>query len=153
MVHKAVDEVLDKLDAAFEEEPVANLVGTVGAISRAPLRVSRCQHESRHCASFPSFMEQLVIRCPCCDKLLHRKRFEPKQVSPLQGSFVLQRPYFYCDQCRLGFHPLDETLQLAEEFHQHDIQECVTDMAVRMPYREAAEVFQRAVGITVSTIP
>jgi hypothetical protein len=149
MVHKAVDEVLDKLEAAFEENPSPTLKELSGLFQEHRSGFLSASMKATIARLFPSYVEQLVTRCPCCNKLLHRKRFEPKELSTLQGSFVLQRPYFYCAPCRVGFHPLDEILQLAEEFHQHDIQECLTDMAARMPYREAAEVFQRATGIPV----
>ena len=38
------------------------------------------------------------------------------------GSIELERPYFYCKDCKYGFYPLDEALGLSARKKQHDIQ-------------------------------
>ena len=45
--------------------------------------------------------------CPHCGRRLYRKRWEEKQITTLHGTAQLRRPYFYCAECRRGFHPLD----------------------------------------------
>jgi len=72
-----------------------------------------------------------------------------RSVSTLQGSFSLNRPYFYCGACRKGFSPLDEALMLAPEHHQYDIQERVVSTAARMPFAESAGHFEDLTGIAV----
>ncbi|MGA2401075.1 MAG: ISKra4 family transposase [Syntrophobacteraceae bacterium] len=59
------------------------------------------------------------------------------------------RPYFYCPHCRLGFHPLDEIVQLADELHQHDIQKRISKLAANVPYEEAAKMFEELTGMKV----
>jgi hypothetical protein len=61
-------------------------------------------------ALHPHLAEQEWADCPRCGRALRRKRFDPKEVSTLEGRFQVLRPYFHCRHCRVGFHPLDEAL-------------------------------------------
>lgn len=85
--------------------------------------------------------------CPRCAKRVQRMRLDDKTVSTLHGALDLQRPYFYCKPCKLGFHPLDEVLGLAREVHQYDLQEKFALFTARMPYAEAAELFTKVTGL------
>jgi hypothetical protein len=44
----------------------------------------------------------------------------------MHGHFTLHRPYFYCEACGIGFHPMDARLGLSNQHHQYDIQERTT---------------------------
>lgn len=101
-------------------------------------------------AVHPDLVEQEWAECPHCGRTLRRKRFDPKEVSTLEGRLTVLRPYFHCRHCRVGFHPLDEALGLTPDVHQPDLAREVLDLAARMPFEEAAEVFERLVGIGVS---
>jgi hypothetical protein len=90
-----------------------------------------------------------VADCPRCGKTLPRRRVDTKEVSTLQGKGSLERGYFYCAPCRLGFHPADEALGLAPQFHQFDIQELAVGLAAEMPFETSAEWFTRLTGISV----
>ena len=39
------------------------------------------------------------------------------------GEITLRRPYFYCENCKKGFHPLDDALILSDTVKQWDMQE------------------------------
>ncbi len=108
----------------------------LGGILKALSVESACRHgEATH------------SDCPRCGRRVQRMRLDDKTVSTINGPFDLQRPYFYCKTCQLGFHPLDESLGLAREVHQYDLQETFALFTARMPYAEAAELFTKATGL------
>ena len=96
------------------------------------------------------YQDQRETDCPGCGQRLRRKRVEQRTLTTLHGPVRLQRPYFYCRDCRIGFHPLDGALALAEEAHQYDVQEKFTRLSAKLPYHEAAAEFAELTGITVS---
>lgn len=87
--------------------------------------------------------------CPHCDRRLYRKRLQEKQLTTLHGPARLSRPYFYCAECRFGFHPLDHALELATETHQYDVQKKVAGLASEMPYTAAVQQFETLTGVKV----
>ncbi|HBZ56162.1 MAG TPA: hypothetical protein DEO88_12220 [Syntrophobacteraceae bacterium] len=149
MAHKALDDLIDNLEASFQEQPAPTLMELSERLQENRAGFLAATMKATIERLFPDYVDQVSMECPVCSKMLQRKRFESKQISTLQGKFVLRRPYFYCNRCKCGFSPLDEILQLAEELHQHDIQERITDLVARMPYEEAAQVFQELTGIAV----
>lgn len=96
------------------------------------------------------WLEQEAAACPRCQRRLRRKRFEKKTVSTLQGEFVLERPYFYCPECRHGFCPVDAVLGVASQTHQFDVQHRVTKLAARMPFEDAVASVEELTGMGVS---
>ena len=70
-----------------------------------------------------SYRHQELARCPHCGKSLKRHSVNAKTLHTMQGDITLERPYFYCRNCKVGFYPLDEALELAEEAYQYDMQE------------------------------
>ena len=96
---------------------------------------------------YAPYLDQEWSDCPLCGKSLHRKRCEPKTISTAQGRFVLDRPYFYCGECRHGFCPLDEALGLAPGRHQYDVQKQLTRLAAKLPFEEASEVLEQLTAI------
>lgn len=96
------------------------------------------------------WLEQEVAPCPRCQRQLRRKRREKKVLSTLQGEFPLERPYFYCPNCRQGFCPVDAALGVAPQAHQFDVQHRVTKLAARMPFAEAVASVEELTGVRVS---
>ena len=101
--------------------------------------------------NFGSYLDQEYCPCPICDK---RIKANPKKVhreiETMIGSIELERPYFYCKDCKYGFYPLDEALGLSSRKKQHDIQATEAFIAAESPYEVAAETFERCTGITLS---
>ena len=60
-------------------------------------------------------------------------------------------PYFYCDACGIGYHPLDAKLGLAPEHHQYDIQERTTRLGAELPYGVSDDQFGRLTGVPASS--
>jgi hypothetical protein len=76
---------------------------------------------------------------------------DAKEISTLHGRFKLHRPYFYCDTCGRGFHPLDGKLGLSSREHQYDIQDRTTRVSAELPYGLSEEQFERLTGISASS--
>jgi len=87
--------------------------------------------------------------CPHCGRRLYRKRWEEKQITTLHGTAQLRRPYFYCAECRRGFHPLDRALELAAETYQYDVQQKVASLASELPYTAAVRQLESVAGVKV----
>ena len=147
MSHKKLDEWIDVLEEEFRKNPTPSL-----------MQVSDLFHHTRHmllgaCMGaaierlFPEYANQQWADCPKCGRKLHRKRMDKRRVSTMQGDFDYERPYFYCTDCRHGFHPLDEVIQVAPQHHQYDIQKKITDSSARVPYAEAAHFFENLTGL------
>src|SRR5207244_12674351 len=87
-------------------------------------RVIRRQHGAE--------LDQTAAVCGC-GRQLRRRRGDAREISTLHGRLTLTRPYFYCDACGRGFHPLDAKLGLAPEHHQSDSQERTTRLSAEFP--------------------
>lgn len=147
MVHREADKFVDLLAPLLAKKPRPtlrelsdHLLKTrsvlLGGIMKA-LAVEATRHDG----------EATHANCPRCAKRVQRMRLDAKTVSTLHGALDLARPYFYCKPCKLGFHPLDEALALAQEVHQYDVQEIFTQFSAKLPYAEAAELFTKATGL------
>ena len=150
MAHDALDRWIDTLAPLFEQdrpptlmELSAHLTRTRGAFLGGCLE-ALTQELYRH------YRHQRQADCPGCGKRLNAKRIDRKTVSTLQGPMSVERPYFHCRDCAIGYHPLDEALALAQEVHQYDVQEKVLKLATEMPYARAAEWVSELTGTPVS---
>lgn len=132
--------------SADELPTLEQLSGHIGA-TRAQFLGSCLQAVLDHIQE--KYADLRKTSCPSCGKTLYRKRMEPKEISTLHGQAQLSRPYFYCADCRQGFHPLDEALQLAREVHQYDVQQELARVAAELPYSCAAGQLQRLTGVSV----
>jgi hypothetical protein len=95
-------------------------------------------------------LEQAEATCSC-GRRVARHRFDTRTISTLHGTVTLTRPYFYCDPCGVGFHPLDAKLGLAPERHQYDIQARTTPVGADLPYEVSEEQFERLTGLRASS--
>ena len=127
MSHKKLDEWIDVLEEEFRKNPTPSL-----------MQVSDLFHHTRH-----------MLLGACMGAAIERlfPEYDKRRVSTMQGDFDYERPYFYCTDCRHGFHPLDEVIQVAPQHHQYDIQKKITDSSARVPYAEAAHFFENLTGL------
>ncbi len=150
MAHDALDQWIDTLAPLFEQdrpptlmELSAHLTRTRGAFLGGCLEALTQELYRQH-------RHQRQTDCPGCGKRLNAKRLDRKTVSTLQGPISVERPYFHCRDCAIGYHPLDEALALAQEVHQYDVQDKVLKLATEMPYARAAEWVSELSGTPVS---
>jgi hypothetical protein len=150
VAHQKLDQWLDQMKPLFEREkpPTLRELSQHFTQTRTTLLGGVLQSISE--SLYAHFLNQQQSVCPQCATILNRKRIDTKHYNTLQGSGALERPYFYCRDCKTGFHPLDEALELTRAFHQYDIEEKVLKLATEMPYERAAELVSELTGVPVS---
>jgi len=150
MAHEHLDRWLDQMAPLFERERPPSLfeLSRFFTQTRTTLLGGCLQALTQELHA--QALEQTQIGCPSCGKRLNRKRIDPKRIHTLQGPFTLERPYFHCEDCHRGYHPVDDALELSRAFHQYDIEEKVLKLATEMPYARAAELLSDLTGVAVS---
>jgi Uncharacterised protein family (UPF0236) len=148
-LHECFDDWLDTLEEAVKEEPASldALAKSVFA-SRQELTamITEALVQQRHRQA----RHQKTAPCPQCGRLLPARALVPRTVETLVGEVLLQRPYFYCLECKRGFYPLDEDLELSEHRKQWDIQEAGAKLAAEVPFETAQELFSQLTGLSLS---
>jgi Uncharacterised protein family (UPF0236) len=78
--------------------------------------------------------------CPKCGKRAGVKaKDRDRTLRTMAGTVTLMRNYHYCEECGVGFYPLDRALDLPEEGElTHEMQKRVTDFAVNDVYEQGA---------------
>jgi hypothetical protein len=148
-LHESFDLWLDGLEDAVKEEPTS-----LDALTREVLaqrqeltaQVTEFLVAKRHTQA----LEQKSAPCPQCGRILPARGLVSRTVETLVGEVTLERPYFYCLECKHGFYPLDETLGLSERRKQWDIQEAGARLAAEVPFETAQELFSQLTGLTLS---
>ena len=149
MAHEAIDLWVDGRTPLFEQQTPAQLNDLSNHFQESRQELLGACMKALVEKLYAGYLDQEWAGCPQCGKTLRRKRLDQKELSTLQGSFVIHRPYFYCPKCRHGFYPLDEALALAPEHHPYDIQQRITATAAQMPFAGSAEHFEDLTGIGV----
>jgi hypothetical protein len=147
MAHDALDTWLDQLEADTSEAPTLREISERFLQTRHAV-LSACL-EAVIRRRYAKELQQTEAVCTCGRRLC-RRRLDAKAISTLHGTIRLQRPYFYCDVCAIGFHPLDAKLQLSEKHHQYDVQERTTRLGADLPFDLSAEQFAHLTGVATS---
>jgi hypothetical protein len=147
MAHDALDAWLDRLETETATPLTLREISEGFMASRLALWSACLETVLRQ--PYAADLAQMAAVCGC-GRRLRRRRLDAKEISTLHGSMTLHRPYFYCDACGVGFHPLDAKLGLAPQHHQYDIQERATRLAAELPYGVSEEQFAPLTGVTAS---
>lgn len=150
MAHRQLDQWLDQMLPLFDQEKPPTLLELSKHFTQTRTTLLGGVLQSINESLYAHFLDQKQSECPRCATRLNRKRIDTKRYNSLQGAGALDRPYFYCRDCKIGFHPLDEALELTRSFHQYDIEEKVLKLATEMPYERAAELVSELTGVPVS---
>lgn len=150
MAHRELDQWIDQLRPLLEQPKPPTLLELSRHFTKTRGQLLGGILQSLSETLYAELLEQKQCTCPKCAKRLNRKRMDRKTYNTLQGPGELTRPYFYCADCRLGFHPLDDALEMTRAFHQYDIEEKVLKLATEMPYERAAELVSDLTGVPVS---
>jgi hypothetical protein len=132
-----------------KEEPPSLDALTRGVLARRQeltAQVTEALVRQRHAQA----LGQKNAPCPHCGRLLPARGLVSRTVETLVGEVALERPYFYCLECKQGFYPLDEALELAERRKQWDIQEAGARLAAEVPFETAQELFSQLTGLPLS---
>jgi len=150
VAHQQLDKWLDQMKPLFDQEKPPTLLELSKHFTQTRTTLLGGVLQSISASLDVHFLDHKQCSCPECATVLNRKRVDAKQFNTLQGVGTLERPYFYCRDCKIGFHPLDEALELTRAFHQYDIEEKVLKLATEMPYERAAELVSELTGVPVS---
>jgi len=147
MAHDALDAWLDQVEADTADAPTLREISERFLQTRHALLGACLDAVIRR--RYAKELQQTEAECACGRRLV-RRRFDAKQISTLHGTITLHRPYFYCDVCDRGFHPLDAKLELSERHHQFDVQERTTRLGADLPFGLTADQFARLTGVSTS---
>jgi hypothetical protein len=148
-LHESFDHWLDTLEEAVtEKSPSLDSLARAVFASREELtaQVTEVLVQQRHRQA----LRQKTAPCPQCDRHLPARALVPRTVETLVGEVSLERPYFYCLDCKRGFYTLDEALELSERRKQWDIQEAGAKLAAEVPFETAQELFSELTGLSLS---
>ena len=73
-----------------------------------------------------------------------------RTVTTLAGPVTLWRPYWHCAACGTGVHPADARWALPADGASLAVQTQAALVGTLLPFRAAADLFQRLAGLTVS---
>jgi len=147
MAHDALDAWLDQREQETADPPTLLQISERFMATRLELLGACLEAVIRQ--QYAADLAQTEAVCPC-GRRLFRRRLDAKELSTLHGRVTLHRPYFYCDTCDIGFHPLDAKLGLSPKHHQYDIQEQTTRVGAELPFRLSEEQFGRLTGVAAS---
>jgi len=147
MVHDALDAWLDQIEAETAAPPTLLDLSEQFMASRLTLLGACLETVIRQ--QYAADLAQTEAVCEC-GRRLARRRLDAKEISTLHGRVTLHRPYFYCDTCGMGFHPLDAKLGLSPKHHQYDVQERTTRVGAELPFGLSEEQFERLTGVPAS---
>lgn len=148
-LHEGFDLWMDALEEAVKEDlPSLDALTKAVLASRQELtaQVTEVLVRQRHAQA----LVQKNAPCPQCGRILPARGLVSRTVETLVGEVSLERPYFYCLECKQGFYPLDEVLELAERRKQWDIQEAGARLAAEVPFETAQELFSQLTGLSLS---
>ena len=78
---------------------------------------------------------------------MRAQEFVCRTVETMVGPVQLERPYFYCRLCRVGYYPFDEALGVVAGCKQLDMQQAVVDLVTEVPYDTAQSLFCDLTGM------
>jgi Uncharacterised protein family (UPF0236) len=148
-LHEHFDRWLEQVEGCMKEQPptLQELVQAVFALRQELLGpITQSVAEQAHRPA----LGQGTAGCPHCGRMLAARGPVPRTVETLVGAVTLERPYFYCVPCQVGFSPVDEALELLPRRKQGDLQKAAARLATEVPYDTAAELFQELTGLTMS---
>ena len=91
-----------------------------------------------------------TARCPQCQSVCGIHSKAGRTLESLHGDLKIERPYFYCNTCFIGFAPFDAKMKLAPQKKQYDLQAGAAELLAEVPYDTAARLFKRLTGISIT---
>lgn len=149
-LHECFDRWLDQLETALPagEPTLGQVSATIWALRQQLTGgVAATIVHQRHREE----QQRQQLSCPTCARLLSARGPVPRSVETMVGLVELERPYFYCQDCRAGSYPLDEVLGMCAGRMQPDVQQAAVDLATEVPYETASTLFGRLTGMPVSS--
>ncbi|MDI6886357.1 MAG: hypothetical protein QMD22_08475, partial [archaeon] len=109
-IHEAIDSWIDEV---VEMKKGAGLGGITEEIFKKRQEMMGKIVEQIVEELFSEELNRETMTCPNCGRVLNRREMHERTVETIIGEIRLKRPYFYCEKCKEGFHPLDDVLILS----------------------------------------
>lgn len=150
MIHDEADKWVDQLSCVFDEDrqPTLMEMRELFTETRQKFLGICLQRLIEH--KYGDLLEQEQASCPKCGKLCKKRSDITKKMVTMQGSFQVNRPWFYCTDCSLGFSPLDEALEVSRKKHQFDIQKKTVNLSADVTFFRGSEIFEDLTGQSIS---
>lgn len=146
--YQAIDELIEKLSMASEEKTFEELSAlllregrTVTGALLAEVVRSRGAKDTA---------AQTHVCAECGRTLARQRQTHRRTIESRHGEIAIERPYFYCRHCQRGVHPFDQTLELAPERKQYDLQRAAAELFTEVPFARASQIFERVTGIPMT---
>ena len=149
-LHERFDEWLDEVEAQLPEAQatLAQISDTIWSLRQ---RLTAGVAQTMLAQSHQEERDRQSLRCATCDRRLRARASVRRTARTLVGDLEIERPYFYCRDCRVGTYPLDVVLGLSSGQIQLDVQQAAADLATELPYETASALLGRLSGISVSS--
>ena len=148
-LHERFDAWLDGLEEGMKE-PHPNLEQLVQEVFTQRQGLTGLIAEEVVKQQHKGMLGQETAPCPRCGQELSARGPHCRTLETMVGELSLSRPYFYCSECREGFYPLDEALELSPRRKQGDMQKAAASLAAEVPYETASALFGELTGLSFS---
>src|SRR5262245_26228651 len=155
-LHERFDQWLDTLETQWHEPPstLPEITATVwalrqqltGGITETIVQQAH-EGERQRTQAHEGERQRTQAHCPKCTRLLKVQEHVGRTVETMVGPVALERPYFYCRACRVGFSPLDDALGLVAGCKQLDMQHAAVPLVTAVPYDTAQSLFGDLTGM------
>ena len=151
MIHEKLDEWLDEvLPEVFSEDREPTLMEMSELLTRTRQKFLGEWLGVLIEEKYAELLDQEYAPCPACGRMRKKRLDSGKELVSMQGSAKIQRPWFYCEDCSLGYSPLDEVLQISRKKHQFDIQKKSIKLAAEVTFNRGGELFEDLTGQPLS---
>lgn len=150
MMHKALDTVLSGLKDAFLADNPLILKEMSDLLQGKKQEFGSYLLQEFIHGQYGPYLEQEWAICPHCGNKIRKNGLTTRKIETLLGFVTINRPYFYCRQCKYGFAPLDKALELAHRRKQDDLQQLAMEFVADVPFERASELFEKSTCVSFS---
>src|SRR5262245_46338606 len=145
-LHARFDQWLDTLETQWHKPPstLSEVTATVWVLRQ---QLTGGITETIVTQVHESERQRTQARCPKCPRVLKVQAHVWRTVETMVGLVELERPYFYCRACRVGFSPCDDALGLVAGCQQLDRQQAAAQLGTEVPYDTAQALFGDLTGL------
>ena len=146
MIHDEVDKWVDELLVVFDKDCQPTLMELSELFTKTRQEFLGSCFQRLIEQKYSYLLEQEYCPCPNCGKSCKNRRYSSKHMLTMQGDSELNRPWFYCMNCSLGFSPLDEVLEISRKRHQFDIQKKAVNLSADVTFARGSDIFEDLTG-------
>ena len=140
-LHIELDQWIDILSDVFDDNQLPTMMDLSDLFSRTKKQFLGSCLQKLIENKYSEYITEDISSCPICGNLCKKRDDHSKQYNTMQGPGKIIRPWFYCNNCLHGFHPLDRILEISRKKHQFDIQKQAVKLSARVPFQESSEIF------------